>query len=423
MKYKISDMITHQDNKTPVPDLLHFIWIGDSNKLCTQYMEIWKKSNIDKEIIFWYQDDFCFCQYFHAIIMNYVTSLPSVDKISLERVLKNKAFEYIYPNLNRGLRFDDLIFCFFEKNNIPFKPMEKNERGILRLEAGLTIKNIGDLFAGEFSAFRKFYYYEIILRGNLASASDIARLIIIYKYGGTYIDMDTLPCTDNVFKTFNAWKMSTGYDEDDFIKLFKTKKILNKLGLLNVTDEEYINNYCHRKETNFYGDILNMINCDMSKFTQDDILPLGSLYVHKNLMSIGAVRDLKGIYFNSVISSHPFSKTIKIILLTMKKRYVFLERNDCIFNDYNGGGTCSYLTRILTWRTELITKNYCVTSALTGPGLIVEVLLGLAYELMDPQYLTSPILISRNMHNEAIGIAFFRHNLYTPEGLCSAWRT
>lgn len=422
MKYRLSDMVTSESEKIKIPDVLHFLWIGNSSRVSTQYMEVWRRSNVDKETIFWCEGDYRLCHFFHITISDHVISLPGNDKSNLERLLKNKAFDYIYPKLNEGLRFDDLIFHFFEENNIAYKVTDENQCSFLHLDKTITTKNISELFLGEFNEFKRFYCYEIILRGNLASASDIARLILLYKYGGTYIDMDTLPCTENVFKSLNSWRMSENYDEDEFIKLFKTKKILTKLGLLNVTDQEYTNHYCSDKDHSFYSDILMRINRDIASFSEHDIMPLGPLYVHKNLMSIGAVENIKGAYFNNIMSCHPFSKAMKIILRTMKKRYAFLEMNDCIFNYSHGGVTCSYLSRILGWRTELITKNYCVTSALTGPGLIVEVLLGLAYELMAPEYLTTPNEIAIDMHNEAMGIAFFRHNLYTPEGCSSSWR-
>jgi len=421
MKYTLSDMIISQDKKIRVPELLHFVWIGDNSKAPIQYMELWRKSNLQKKTILWCENDFHLCQVFHETISDYVNNSPNNDKSKLEIQLKNSAFDYVYPKLSRGLRFDDVIDGFFKKHNIPFQITPPHECNTLMTAENLLIKDIGHLFSGEYGVLKRFYYYEIILRGNLASASDIVRLIVIHLFGGTYIDMDTLPCTDSVFKSLNLWKSQQGYVEEDFIKLFKTKKILNKLGLLNVSDDEYINNYASSENSLFYNKILSKINQDIADFSQSDILPLGTLYVHKNLLSIGAVSELDGIYFNNVISSHPLSKTVHIILRVMKKRYVFLERSDFIFNACKGSEDGSYLSRILSWRTELITKNYCVTSVLTGPGLIVEVLLGLAYELMDAEYLTAPAAIARDMHNEAIGIAFFRHNLHTPEGICSSW--
>lgn len=88
----------------------------------------------------------------------------------------------------------------------------------------------------------KYYYYEIILRCNLASASDIIRLLIIYQYGGVYIDVDTLPYTDNIYYNLNNYIKKEGIIENDMFFLFKTACFLNKMNS-RVTSSEYVGNY------------------------------------------------------------------------------------------------------------------------------------------------------------------------------------
>ncbi|MNG78249.1 Toxin A [compost metagenome] len=270
----------------------------------------------------------------------------------------------------------------------------------------------------------RYYYYEIILRANLASASDIVRLLILYQYGGVYIDVDTLPYTDNIFGRLNQYIEKEKIEEDDFLFLFKTKSILKKLSIFDFSDSDFLNNFKSEIETerNKYKKIQELIELDVAEFSLKKVLPLGEMYVHKNLLAIGSLRRMKGIYFNNFISSHPGSKVIKIILRTMRKRYKFLEKNNCIFDFYKGGEEVNYLNRILTWRTELITRDYFVTSVLSGPGLIIEVLLGLAYELLDFECETEPSFIAEYMQNDKFGIALFQHNLDTPDGICSSWR-
>lgn len=270
----------------------------------------------------------------------------------------------------------------------------------------------------------KYYYYEIILRGNFASASDIIRLLILYLHGGIYVDTDTLPNTDGVFRRLNHFIEKNEIIEDDFILLYKTKCILKKLNSQDYGNDECFNN--DRDETEIikinYQEIFKLIELDVAKFSLEMILPLVEVYVHKNLLSIGSLRRLKGIYFNNFMFSHAGSKAINIILRTMKKRYKFIEKNNCIFYPYNDDKQTGYLTRLLTWRTELITKNYCVTSVLTGPGLIIEVLLGLAFQLLELEHLTEPSSVAEFMQDDKFGIALYQHNLDTPQGLYSTWR-
>jgi len=424
MKYKLSDINLSQDGKIPVPDVLHFVWVGDTNQVSIEYIDIWKKTNKDKDIYFWCDEYASLCQFLHHSIQEHVLHNNIENKYDTEIRIKNNAFNYIFPKLKQGLAFDKLVVEFLSVNNIPCKELAPSVLNPRLKTKGVVTKNITELFNCELSDFMKYYYYEIILRGNLASASDIVRLLIIYRYGGIYIDVDTLPYTDNIFPKLNNFIEKEKIVEDDFLLLFKTRCILKKMSLLNFSDNEYLNYHKVKVETekNTHQKIHTLIESDLAEFSLKKILPLGKLYVHKNLLSIGSLRRLKGIYFNSFISSHPRSKAVKIILRTMKKRYKFLERNNCIFDCYRGAIKISYLSRILTWRTELITKEYCVTSVLSGPGLIIEVLLGLAYELLDFERSTEPSSIAEYMQNDKYGIALFQHNLDTPDGLCSSWR-
>jgi hypothetical protein len=313
---------------------------------------------------------------------------------------------------------------FLSENNIPYHGLTTSTLPPRLKDKGITIRDITDIFSFNFADFMKYYYYEIILRGNLASACDIVRLLIIYQHGGVYMDMDTLPYTDNIFKRLNLFIEKEKIVEDEFLLLFKTKCILNKLSLFNNSDNKYYNhhNYEIGIDKSKYKKIQELAELDIADFSLMDVFPLGKMYVHKNLLSLGSLRRLKGIYFNNFIASHSGSKAIRIILRTMKKRYKFLEQNNCIFDYYKDNKKNNYLTRILTWRTELMTKDYCVTSVLSGPGLIIEVLLGLAYELLEFDHSTEPSSVAELMQNDQYGIALFQHNLDTPDGVYSSWR-
>lgn len=53
---------------------------------------------------------------------------------------------------------------------------------------------------------------------------------------------------------------------------------------------------------------------------------------------------------------------------------------------------------------------------------IVEVLLGLAYELFNVECSTEPSSIAEYMQDTEFGIALFQHNIDTPDGTHSTWR-
>lgn len=261
-----------------------------------------------------------------------------------------------------------------------------------------------ELFAHKFDDFFRYYCYEIILRGNLASASDIVRLLIIYTQSGIYIDVDTLPYIDNVFFKVNQYLNENNIVEDNLMLLWKTEAVLRKINLLDLTSPEEASYNSDRQENHsiFYEKITELIEADMAEFSLQQIYPLGKFFVHKNFLSLSSLRRLKGIYFNNVICSHAGSKVIRIILRTMRRRYTFLEKNNCIFDFCSNSKQGRYLSRILSWRSELITRRFCVTPVLTGPGLIVEVLLGLAYTVFELDTLTTPSFIAEYMQDEKL---------------------
>ncbi|MEN0627314.1 hypothetical protein AAIG33_07695 [Phytobacter ursingii] len=145
--------------------------------------------------------------------------------------------------------------------------------------------------------------------------------------------------------------------------------------------------------------------------------------VYKDLLAPGSISRLKGIYYNNIIASHPGSKALSIIIRTLKKRYHFLEKHNAIFEIYKDEHPIHYLARLLYWREEPLKHNHYVTPILTGPGLIIEVIPGIAYVIVDFDINTQPNQITEIMQNDKFGIAFFKHNLDTPLGLNSSWRT
>lgn len=424
MKYRIEDINIGRNGKEKVPDLINFVWVGNLNVANLEYMKIWKETNTDKEIYLWVDDSTYIFNFFHEEIGNYVSSQQSTKKQELEIEIKNQAYEYITKHLDNHCDIDKLALSFLlDKKITKALPEILNYNSPPALE-GVTLKNINELFADDFNELKRYYLYEIILRGNFASASDIVRLIIIFQYGGVYLDMDTLPNTDCVFEKLNCFLNEKDMLESDFILSLKTKLILAKLNLINIDNSKEQ----ERFESIFYSAgveferLITLANEDLNDFTISKIPSLGSMYVHKNLLSLGSLKKLKGVYFNSFLASHAKSKGLSIIIRTLKKRYKFIEKNSCIFSAYQGNVENCYLTRMLTWRTELYTRNYVVTSALSGPGLLVECLLGLAYHLLDLSPSFPPSSVAVEMQDEKYGIALFQHNLHTPDGNDSSWR-
>ncbi|HBH8012215.1 TPA: TcdA/TcdB catalytic glycosyltransferase domain-containing protein, partial [Escherichia coli] len=203
MSHRILGVDLSKAEKISAPNILHFVWIGDLNELNTHYIEIWRETNKDKEVFFWYDRNASLCNLLNSSIRDFVNTKGIKDKEKSELKIKNSAFDYIYSKIKEGFSFDELVIEFLLNNEIPHQKQPKAIEESWFATRGLIKKNIAELFCNDFDDFMKYYYYEIILRCNLASASDIIRLLIIYQYGGVYIDVDTLPYTDNIYYNLN----------------------------------------------------------------------------------------------------------------------------------------------------------------------------------------------------------------------------
>lgn len=63
--------------RLPVPNILHFVWIGDLNEVNTHYIDIWRKTNKDKQIFFWYDKDSSLCHLLNNAIQDFVNAKKS----------------------------------------------------------------------------------------------------------------------------------------------------------------------------------------------------------------------------------------------------------------------------------------------------------------------------------------------------------
>lgn len=413
-----------QSEKSSIPDLLHFVWIGMLSHLNADYLDVWQKVNPDKRCLLWYDESSSCCIAFHQAIDEYVHKKAMGDEKELI-TLKNDAFNFIYPKIMAGLDFNSLVVAFLKSKNISLVPQLSDGYDASHLSGKIEKKDINSIFTGRFSILKKYYYYELILRCNLASASDIVRLIILYQYGGIYIDVDTLPFFDHLFYRVNKYLRKQNIRDNRFIALGKAAAVIQSLYHkdVHISDaKEYIEaSFTLTNQEKL--EIISCIDLDRREINIRKIPSLGKVPVYKHFLALGSLRRLKGIYYNNVIASHPHSKAVSIIIRSLNKRYRFIEKHNAVFELNEGTLPNHYLSRLLRWRGESRTQNYGITPVLTGPGLIIEVMLGLAYELVDFDGFFTPAEIADYMQNEAFGVAFFRHTLDTPQGLTSSWRS
>jgi hypothetical protein len=410
--------------KKPLPDTLHFIWIGNLQSLDLEYIDIWQRVNADKDINLWHDTDCSYCDLFHKALVLHAKDEAGQDSKQLLFSLKNEAFYHIYPRLDANNTFNTLALEFLQRKGIePAEQTKVSSPAFAKSLSRITLRNIADIFTGKLSHLKKYYYYEIILRGNFACASDIARLIILYHHGGIYLDVDTLPATENHFpKTILILKYQDLYG-NEFAMAAIADAVLQKIRNIARIENSIENSL--RKISNITeaerNALFNSINEEAQHVSLTSIRPLGEVLCYPQFIIQSAVPSLAGVYFSNVIGANRHAKTLSILLRSIKKRYRYLENNNAIFSCAPEHVPPHYLSRLLDYRMESITRSGAITLALTGPGLIVEVLLGLAFHLLKPEEDIPPDFLSLFMQNDRHGIAFFDHTLHTPKGLYSSW--
>jgi hypothetical protein len=410
--------------KKPLPDTLHFIWIGNLQSLDLEYIDIWQRVNADKDINLWHDADCSYCDLFHKTLVQHAKSVAVQDSRQLLISLQNEAFHYIYPRLDANHTFNTLALEFLQRKGIEAAEKTKASSPAFAKSLGrMTLRNIADIFTAKLSHLKKYYYYEVILRGNFACASDIARLIILYHHGGIYLDVDTLPATANHFpKTISILKQQGLYG-NEFATAALADAALQKIR--NIARIEHSIENSLRKISNITeaerNALFHSIDEEAQPIRLATIRPLGEVLCYPQFIIQSAVPSLAGVYFSNVIGAHRGAKTLSILLRSIKKRYRYLENNNAIFSCAHKHVPPHYLSRLLGYRMESLTRSGEITLALTGPGLIVEVLLGLALHLLKPEEDIPPDFLSLFMQNDRHGIAFFDHTLHTPKGLYSSW--
>lgn len=417
------NVIKHKGFKmVKVPDNIHFVWIGDLQLSNTSYVKVWADLNRDKSLFLWIDPSSSFVNLFQYYLKSYCDNYSvGLDIFSL----RNEAFYYIWPRVNAGKPFNDAARDFLDTLNIECFEEEYPGKDIPK---SVNIMSIQDLFSNEFIEYKKNYYYELILRGNFACASDLVRLLILFRYGGIYIDLDTLPYIDNIYQKTNVLldKLDIRHDENAY--LAKSHAFLCTYSY--VSDSpcdliEYLNKIDYKNDIEI-GHIFDAIISDLNNRDFAQISALGDIYVYDNLMSVSTAEFIPGVFFNNVIASVPGSRFLKILLKRITFNYFYIEKNKKIFKSNvsishinNGNSAFGFL---LNYRRDLISNNDFVTFYLAGPKLISNTLYRVICRLTGLQRILSIDKLAKLMQNDRIGIGFQKQMLDTPLGARSTWR-
>ncbi|MDU3817384.1 MAG: TcdA/TcdB catalytic glycosyltransferase domain-containing protein [Pantoea sp.] len=420
-------------NKNVIPDIIHFIWIGTNKNKNKQYINIWKQANKDKKIVYWVDKDSYFFETLQKILKESIFH-KYLDKIKREEELvkiRNEAFNFIWNNIDRMETTFSLAKKFLEAKNIA--NWEKRLEGIdddINDEMNNAIcleKQISTLFSDGMEIFKKFYYYELILRRNYACASDLIRIILLKKFGGIYIDVDTLPYFDDSFKYTNNLLFQEGLKSSEHICIAKSQAFLDlKNG--NSYNEKKIINIIKEEKT-----IDNPQAYKLSEAIKKDILkriikikPLGKIKCPQNGILLSTLNCLRGVFFNNILCSHKGTIFSNLLLRRILRYYQYIENNGHLFQFCNFDQSLtknkSTFGILRYYRNDRFNNNDFVTYYLSGPKLIVSTItfvIKLSSGKLNDRQIFNYLC---TLQDDEKGIGFINQTLDTPGGLESKWR-
>ena len=325
---------------------VHFAWLGKLGGIQQEYIKIWAKTNIDKIINIWYDPNAMLSYELSVRLKNqvYAENIRSSiydDKefketiISKAILLQNEAYQAIIKDMATGLTFDQAAINFMVKrfNSVRSELegiAETNRQSFTNLgQNNVQLKNINTLFANSSDSIladgslKKYYFQELAMRGNLAAATDIVRLLALHSDGGLYLDVDLLPnLNGEIFHSLS----------NPDLDLARTQAIMNYFtenGLINkesrYKNTKYIDKLSEIDRGKINEDILNFVrkypsaSTDISIWFQSigDISILPNMLVTENYKPLGIT--------NGAIAANKNSNAVDTALKIIKRNYLALS--------------------------------------------------------------------------------------------------
>ena len=412
--------------KETIPDIIHFVWIGSIIPDVNLYIQTWREYNRDKEIILWQDKDTVNCMDFQRKLAQYAADkLPDKKDEGSELIkIRNEAFIFIWNGITKGGTFGKLADDFLRSKNIKIAP-------IIRADSksklsGIKNRDIKELFSIYDEQLRKAYYCEIILRGNLACASDIIRLLALREFGGIYMDVDTLPDINMNFELTNLYLKDQSLLEDESLMILKSFAFLMKFSDINEFEGALIKYAASMPaiESGIKNQVIQLICRDMNFCYKLKVKPLGKVYVYKGMISLSTLPFLNGIFFSNIICCAPGSPMIRMMLGYIGRSYKFLEKSGKLYGLCKCKKTLRKSFLMPTqYREDRLRDSSYVTMQLTGPDMIIRTVIRYLLKVLriDPKNLNESLIIK--LQDESSGIGFTRQTLDTPFGTISEWRS
>ncbi|MCS0418268.1 TcdA/TcdB catalytic glycosyltransferase domain-containing protein [Vibrio diabolicus] len=406
-------------NMYEVPNSCHFIWLGNLNLNSLDYLSIWQKNT--SSLTLWIDSQTQYSSLRNELL-TLICNKNGCNLIKAQNILYQFATKNGISNLDKTLEsysqiyFPELVFKLqLEK--------EKYSHNLSILESKFEVKDIRGDFETIFfdDAFKKFYLYETILRGNFAAASDILRILILKLYGGVYIDVDTLPKLEYNSTLLQHTSQLTP-SLLNLVDVVLSHAAASQLLGSNPKNEPQLDG-CIELLNAHHPKVLSELEQVISKGLHFSMFKYP--VVHRHLLSISASKNSLGEFNNNLIAAHPNSKALGIVLREMKKRYRHCETHGYIFEALSNTrmNDDDYYRRLQHYRYDGLKKGVDeeVTLILTGPSLLLEVMIGCAYQLCKLDNEANPSAISYAFKLRQFGLSYSEQTMFTLKHINSSW--
>lgn len=406
------------ENSILLPDLF-FIWIGCIKSAAIEYIDIWRQAAGDR-ITVYYDGDYLL----HNVYAGTIRSLFGLNAdapLSAIVAVQGHVRQQMDRAMAGGASFDQAFIALVRRRSPAGAERLEQElaaarRQLADLRERLRLVDIRDhpeVFPDAF--FRAIYQMELVLRANAAAAADILRLLLLYWRGGVYVDVDTLPSLVSVFGPLSD-KASGNVQNVVRSEYFLRRR--RRLNGSEIADADILRYERHLDERD--GSLLRQIRTRAAGHDGSP-LPFRPIAAHADLIAMAALDTLYE-YNNNLLAAGRHSRLVRILLREIRRRYRFLLAQGFDRSPNRTDGIGGDLQRLANYRHDALDDRDNVTLFLTGPILILEVMLGVAYEILPLQPGISPLALSYAFRLGCVSVACSDHTCYTPAHMQSSWR-
>ncbi len=416
---------------------IFFVWIGSITDAALRTIAIWQKANPAYRVQLWFDSNCLLAGHYMRLLKDRAALGLATNDDLIQ--FQNEVYAGIQSRMADGSSFDTALIEFFGKvrdGSIARRlrsELETVKQRYADIAARIELCDVQDHAAGIMDPeFRRYYLREIALRANLAAASDILRLHVLHHFGGMYVDGDTLPSLRHIFPRTEQHCRENGI-AFGFIDVLKSERYLEKIApLIDIevadggatqarrADMREIITYMQQN----FAEVAALIEAEATQISAETAFkPLDDIRLCRDGLLLSGDPHAKYGFNNNVLIANPRSRTVRMILREMRRRYRHLERSGAlgIAAQSKIPDDGSYDGRLLNYRYDAMDDQPNVTVILSGPGMIFEVLMGIGFSLLKLDDEVQPTSLAYALYSPKIGITFMDQTFYTYDHSQSSW--